>query len=118
MPTRTAKKTTGTKRPAAKKAPATRKAPAAKKVAATAPVRRRNVNEGRKELAREKLTGLSDDRVRAEEVATRKRHRMYAGMLKAFNAGLSYDDIAAIVGLSAIRVSQVLAEQRTNGNGR
>lgn len=108
MPTRTAKKASGAKRPAAKKAPATRKAATTR----TAPVRRRGANEGRKEMTREKLTELSDARVRAEEVATNKRHRMYAGMLKAFNAGLSYDDIAEIVGLSAIRVSQVLAEQR------
>jgi hypothetical protein len=72
----------------------------------------RKVNEKRKETAVVKLTGLAESCIDAENEATKKRHRMYAGMLKAFNAGMTYEEIAGIVGLSKIRVSQVLAEQR------
>lgn len=69
-------------------------------------------NIKRKEVAVEKLTAMSDARTAAEEVAERKRHVMFAGMLKAFDAGMTYDEIADICKLSKIRVSQVLAEQR------
>lgn len=69
-------------------------------------------NIKRKEVAVEKLTALSDGRKQAEENAERKRHIMFAGMLKAFDAGMTYDEIADVTGLSKIRVSQVLAEQR------
>jgi hypothetical protein len=64
------------------------------------------------EVATEKLTGLSDARKASEATAQRDRHRMYAGMLRAYGMGLTYDDIAEITGMSKIRVSQVLAEQR------
>ena len=69
-------------------------------------------NIKRKEVAVEKLTAMSEARKAAEEVAERKRHVMFAGMLKAFDAGMTYDEIASICDLSKIRVSQVLAEQR------
>ena len=69
-------------------------------------------NIKRKEVAVEKLTALSDGRKQAEEVAERKRHTMFAGMLKAYDAGMTYEEIAEVTGLSKIRVSQVLSEQR------
>lgn len=73
---------------------------------------RKVTNTRRRDTAYEKLTDLSDERNRAEEQADKKRHKMYSGMLKAFNAGLTYDEIAEITQLSKIRVSQVLADQR------
>lgn len=69
-------------------------------------------NIKRKEVAVEKLTAMSDARKEAESLADRKRHVMFAGMLKAFDAGMTYEEIADITGLSKIRVSQILAEQR------
>lgn len=66
----------------------------------------------RREIAEEKLGELADIRIDLEERAERARHRMYAGMLRAHKAGMTYDDIAGVTGLSKIRVSQVLAEQR------
>lgn len=104
MPTK--KTTRGRKSPA-------KKAPAAKK---TAPVRAsrptRNVTEARRSTAVEKLTAMAEKNEQSAEAARRDLHRMYAGMLKAFDSGLTYDEISEIVGLSKIRVSQVLAEQR------
>ena len=72
----------------------------------------RKTNEKRRDVAKEKLTGLVEAWDAAEDVVVAKRHKAYAGMLKAFNAGLTYAEIAEISGLSHIRVSQILAEQR------
>lgn len=99
MPTKT-KKTT--RKVAASKAPATRKA------AKVSPEKR----EARRELATAKLTELVEARTTAERMAEKKRHATFAGMLKAFDMGLKYEEIAEIVGCSKIRVSQILQEQR------
>lgn len=69
-------------------------------------------NVARAETAREKLSGLTEKADASQEVADRDRQRKFAGMLRAFDAGLTYEEIAEITGLSKIRVSQVLAEQR------
>lgn len=66
----------------------------------------------RREIATERLTGLATTANADEERATKSRHRMYAGMLKAHRAGLTYEEIAAITGKSRIRVSQILSAQR------
>lgn len=76
------------------------------------PARARTTNAKRTDTARTKLTEWANDSIEADAMATKKRHRMYAGMLKAFNAGLTYNEIAEITKLSSIRVSQVLAEYR------
>lgn len=72
----------------------------------------RKTTPARKAKAVEKLSELVDARDKAEKLADRARHRMYRGVLKSFDAGLTYAEIAEITGLSKIRVSQVLAEQR------
>lgn len=74
--------------------------------------RNRKVTDSQKETAVAKLTEQVQKADAAETTATKERHRKFAFMLKAFNGGLTYDEIAEITGLSKIRVSQVLAEQR------
>lgn len=76
------------------------------------PARSRTTSAKKTDMARTKLTEWAEASDKADKDATRLRHRMYAGMLKAFNAGLTYNEIAEITGLSSIRVSQVLAEYR------
>jgi len=76
----------------------------------------------RKETARQRLTELSAVRSRDEARAERSRRKFFKGMLKAFNAGLTYREIADISGLSEIRVSQILRQVReeqaqNNGSG-
>lgn len=72
----------------------------------------RKVNPARKEKAVEKLTSLVEKWDAAEEAVVEARHKAYAGCLKAFNAGMTYEEIAEVTQLSKIRVSQVLQEQR------
>lgn len=81
------------------------------------PARSRTTSSKKTETARVKLTEWAEESSAADKAATRLRHRMYAGMLKGFNAGLTYNEIAEITGLSSIRVSQVLAEYRSK-NGQ
>lgn len=76
---------------------------------------RKVVNTRRKDVAVEKLTALAKKSDRSDVIATKDRHRKFSGMLKAFNAGLTYDEISEITKLSKIRVSQILQEQR-NGS--
>lgn len=73
---------------------------------------RKVVNTRRKDTAVTKLTEISQRSDKSAAVAERDRHRKFAGMLKAFNAGMTYDEIADVTGLSKIRVSQILQEQR------
>lgn len=72
-------------------------------------------NPRRRETAIVKLTELAERSDKSAATAEKDRHRKFAGMLKAYNAGLTYDEISEITGLSKIRVSQVLAEQRNGG---
>lgn len=69
-------------------------------------------NPNRAETARVKLTEVTEQSAASDERASRDRQRKFAGVLRAYNAGLTYEEIADITGLSKIRVSQVLAEQR------
>lgn len=73
---------------------------------------RGKVNETRKAKAVTGLTGMAEKSHKADKLAKTAKHKMFAGMLRAYNAGLTYDEIAEITKLSKIRVSQVLAEQR------
>lgn len=79
---------------------------------------RAKMDPKKKEKVIATLTSRVTDWDDAEEKATEARHRGYATMLKAYNAGLTYDEIADITGLSKIRVSQVLAEQRGANGAR
>lgn len=73
---------------------------------------RGKINPDRKAKAVAGLTKMAGESHKADKAAKVRKHRMFAGMLKAFNAGLTYEEIAEITKLSKIRVSQVLAEQR------
>lgn len=73
---------------------------------------RGKINPTRKAKATEGLGKMADESHKADKLAKNRKHRMFAGMLKAYNAGLTYEEIADITKLSKIRVSQVLAEQR------
>lgn len=66
----------------------------------------------RRDVAIDRLTAIAEDRTAKLAAERKATARMYAGMLKAHTAGLTYDEIATITGLSRIRVSQVLSEQR------
>lgn len=81
------------------------------KIRATSPAKRR--------VAQRKLDETHAYRKAGEAEAIRRRRKEYRDALKAFNMGLTYEEIAETIELSPIRVSQILKEQRAmaNGNG-
>lgn len=73
----------------------------------------------RKQKATERLTLATEARNSAEDRANKRRAKLYRIMSKEQAAGnLTYREIAAITGLSEIRVAQVLREERDRNNGR
>ena len=66
----------------------------------------------KKDRAREKLTALCRESDRDEVKAVRSRHRKFAFMPKANDAGVTYRELAEISGLSEIRVAQILRAER------
>lgn len=72
----------------------------------------------RKEQARADLVDATAQRKAAEDRAVKKRQKQFRKCLKAAEAGLTYREIHDITGLSEIRVSQILRDERERREGR
>lgn len=71
----------------------------------------------RKEIARRKLKERTSARDKARDQANKRQQALYTGCLKAYNMGLTYREIASITGLTEIRISQILRQEREASNG-
>lgn len=58
------------------------------------------------------LQRLATQREGLRDAAEEAQVKLYAAMLDAYDQGLTYQEIAGAVGLSRIRVCQVLKEER------
>ncbi len=72
----------------------------------------RTINVNRRDKAVDRLKVLATERDKAEAVALSSRKKLFTGVLKAFNAGMKYRELADITGMSVVRISQILVEQR------
>lgn len=72
----------------------------------------------RKEKAIERLSLAAESRNQAEARAAKRRAKLFRLMHREQSAGnLTYREISEIVGLSEIRVAQILREERERRNG-
>ena len=76
------------------------------------------VTPARKSKAEEKLAALAKARNQAELDAVKKRRTLFKGMLRAFDAGVTYDELSNITGLTTVRVAQILRDERKEQNGK
>jgi DNA-directed RNA polymerase specialized sigma24 family protein len=68
--------------------------------------------ERRRATAREKLVKVTEDRKAAEDKADRLRRKQFRFILKSHQSGLTYREIAAVTGLTEIRIAQILRAER------
>lgn len=66
----------------------------------------------KRDAARKELAAKTDERHRADRVADRKRKAQFACMERSQRNGLTYREIGTIVGVSDVRVSQILTRIR------
>jgi hypothetical protein len=94
--------------------PATRKKTEVYEKATVKKVRdkRSAIPENRKAVARVKLAELAAASKAADEDARLKKQKLFTGIYKAFNAGLGYVEMGQIVGVSTVRVGQILQQTR------
>lgn len=66
----------------------------------------------KRDIAREKLTQVTTERHNAERRAESLRRKQFRYILKSHEAGLTYREIAEVVGLTEIRIAQILRAER------
>jgi len=71
-----------------------------------------SAKDRRLDAARAKLTQVTAERQDADRKADRLRHKQFRYILKSHQAGLTYREIASVVGLTEIRIAQILRAQR------